>query len=680
MANCKQCNKVIPDGTEYCSECQEKESGKLKESYLDSLLNSVKDTKPGAEDIYKKNTKPKRSASEDDNIAHEPEEESEDIFPVSEADLEDFEEYNIDADIEAFNNDEFNNDDFISEEELYGQSLSDFHSQDDNEVKSDVEKEATETEELTNEKPIDEKSIEEKSIEEQPVEEQLTDGQLSEEEPLHNDEQETEVSEEAQVQEEDELQQDEGIGLSTMDDLQAETAGTLEAEEIEDTNEIEGEEDSLTDALHQVLNQEELLEDENFDPGDISDFLNNVDDSDVEPLSDSMTMIGEEDAKQLEETEATEQTEEEEDLLSLLNQIEPDDPVASDVKAINNMLQGIPVEEEFPADVGEVFSDALQVVTDLDDPSLEEASLGEQVVEIENEKKDRKAKKQKLKEKMKAELAAKEDKANDQPKKGFWQRLFANIEEDDEDESSIFSLGGTSKSSEKKSKKKAKKKNENASSTDGAENLEDALDDKKVKKALKKKEKQEKKKKAKEVIEVLDEIDEDKGRINRVGAAIVFIFFGLLALIVLVGTNVATYNLHINNASKYFEYHKYTEAYNEIYGIDVDEKDEVLYNKIMTVMYVNKQLNSYHSYYEMKKYPEALDSLLKGLNRYDRYIELATMLGIDDDMDYVRNQILSELDSVFHLTEEEALQIASMEDIADYSKKVYEVALQNMNN
>ena len=106
----------------------------------------------------------------------------------------------------------------------------------------------------------------------------------------------------------------------------------------------------------------------------------------------------------------------------------------------------------------------------------------------------------------------------------------------------------------------------------------------------------------------------------------------------------------------------------------------MLYNKIMTVMYVNKQLNSYHSYYEMKKYPEALDSLLKGLNRYDRYIELATMLGIDDDMDYVRNQILSELDSVFHLTEEEALQIASMEDIADYSKKVYEVALQNMNN
>ena len=100
----------------------------------------------------------------------------------------------------------------------------------------------------------------------------------------------------------------------------------------------------------------------------------------------------------------------------------------------------------------------------------------------------------------------------------------------------------------------------------------------------------------------------------------------------------------------------------------------------MTVMFVNKQLNSYNNYYALKKYPEALDSLLKGLSRYDKYIELATMLGIESDLDYVRAQILAELNNVFDLTEKEAAQILQYESMEDYSLSVYDVVLEKMNN
>ena len=139
-----------------------------------------------------------------------------------------------------------------------------------------------------------------------------------------------------------------------------------------------------------------------------------------------------------------------------------------------------------------------------------------------------------------------------------------------------------------------------------------------------------------------------------------------------------SYSLSIKNATDYFGRHKYTQAYNEVYGIDLKDEDIELYDKIMTVMFVNKQLNSYNCYYHMRKYPEALDSLLKGLQRYDKYAELATMLGIKTDLDYVRDQILAELYNVFGLTEEEALRIIDSENRMQYSIAVYDVVLENM--
>ena len=128
----------------------------------------------------------------------------------------------------------------------------------------------------------------------------------------------------------------------------------------------------------------------------------------------------------------------------------------------------------------------------------------------------------------------------------------------------------------------------------------------------------------------------------------------------------------------YFNRQKYTQAYNEVYGIELKDEDIELYDKIMTVMFVNKQLNSYNNYYHMRKYPEALDSLLKGLQRYDKYVELATLLGIKTDLDYVRNQIIAELYNVFSLTEEDAMNILNSESQAKYSIAVYDVVLENI--
>ena len=120
-------------------------------------------------------------------------------------------------------------------------------------------------------------------------------------------------------------------------------------------------------------------------------------------------------------------------------------------------------------------------------------------------------------------------------------------------------------------------------------------------------------------------------------------------------------------------FNKYTEAYEGIRGLDIKEKDMEIHDKIYTVMFVNKQLNSYNNFFAMGDYSSALDSLIKGLSRYDKYIALARQLGIHTDLDYVRKQIMAELQKVYGVSEREALELMEMTDRQEYSERIYEI-------
>lgn len=258
-------------------------------------------------------------------------------------------------------------------------------------------------------------------------------------------------------------------------------------------------------------------------------------------------------------------------------------------------------------------------------------------------------------------------------KPGIWARLFGNIH--DEKARKMYEYKGPvdeegnpipkpKKTKEQiKAEKEAKKKQQDEEKKEKADKAAE-------KKAAKEAKKQEKKaaKEAKKKKQLV--VEEDEGRINRVGATIVFAFFGIVAAIVIMGSNTFSYSQSIRNATKYFSRQKYNNAYEEVRGIHIKDKDAELYDKIMTVMYVNKQLNSYNNYYSVEMYPEALDSLLKGLQRYDEYLSTAKELGVKSDLDYVRNQILGELNSIYNLKEQDCYTIINSENQEIYSQRV----------
>lgn len=266
-------------------------------------------------------------------------------------------------------------------------------------------------------------------------------------------------------------------------------------------------------------------------------------------------------------------------------------------------------------------------------------------------------------------------------KNGIVNKLFANIHDAKSKRAYEKMLSEEEKKALKKKEREEKKAAKKAMKEDPAyiaeqEAKKKAKEEQKAQakavKEAKKKEKQElkKQKQAEEEAEAM----KDQGRINRVGAGIVFVCLGAFAASIIFGSSSFSYNQSVAKAKECFGNREYTEAYNELCGVNLKSEDVEMYDKVVTVMYVNKQLNSYNNFYAMQMYPEALDSLLKGLEKYDRYQEAAGQLGITDDLDYVREQILVELQNVFALSEGKAYEIINMETQQEYSQGVIEAA------
>ncbi len=266
------------------------------------------------------------------------------------------------------------------------------------------------------------------------------------------------------------------------------------------------------------------------------------------------------------------------------------------------------------------------------------------------------------------------DKAN-----GIFQKIFGNVPDENAEKAAAKEAERQAAKEAKKAAKKTKEeialeKQEKQKAKEEAAAIKKAEQEaKKAKKEEAKKLKLAEKAAAKEAREQ-EEAKEPVTRINRVGAGIVFATFAMVAIVIIVGNNSYAYSQCIAKAAAFFGQKEYTDAYNEIYGVKVKKSDEELKDQVMTVMFVEKQLNSFDNFFAMEMYPQALDSLLKGLRKYDKYLEQARSLGIENDVNYVRSKIISELKSAFNLSEKSAYKLLSISDPQEYTKQVMKAA------
>ena len=131
----------------------------------------------------------------------------------------------------------------------------------------------------------------------------------------------------------------------------------------------------------------------------------------------------------------------------------------------------------------------------------------------------------------------------------------------------------------------------------------------------------------------------------------------------------------IERAANYFANQKYRKAFDEIVGVEVKEKDEELKDRIYTVMYVERLYESYLNNEELNRPEKALDSLLRGVDKYYEHYEEAEQLGVTSDLDYSFNQIKTMLNEKYGITVEQAVEINAMENY-DYVQFIQSVVNQ----
>ena len=661
MAICKMCHKVIPDGKDFCDECEIKRANQADESYLDRLLSSVSsdsDAEPrrrSSESSEKSSDLPSMADIFAEVIAEE-KENSNNAAPV--ADDISFGDVPVSDDISfdpVMSDDAPMGDapvtDDISFEEAPGSDdisfdpvMSDDVPMGDAPVSDDISfGDAPGSDDIS----FDPVMSDDVPMGDAPVTDDISFGDAPASDDISFDD--VPVSADSA--------QDDGDDVSTF--------GGDPPSEIDSM---------ITDLLSEMPEDSPVPEEPMLDPDDIADIFSQQESADEQPAKSDLVDITDIDTVDIPVDIAPA----EQDILSV-DESAMVDPFGGDIAPSDLSdepeVQFVNPGDE-PAEENLLGADDLFALDDSAISPQDIVAIGEDegpidiMAEIESGA---------LEDKIKALDAPPKEEVN-KKKKSLFQRLFGNVveelteeqkearrkkaEEDEKNKAAI--LEAKKKSAEEaKAAKAAQKEIDKAEAEEKKKQAEEA-------KRKAREEAREKARKKKEAREALEVSDEDEGRINKVGAGILFILFGVIATFIILGTNTYTYNLSIENAQTDFLIRHYNEAYYDVYGLTIKDEDIELYDRIMTVMYVNSQLNSYHYYMKSHNDEKALNSLIKGLEKYEKYYMLATTLRITDDLEYVKTNILNELNK-FGITEEKAYSMMNMNDVVDYSEYIYEL-------
>lgn len=213
---------------------------------------------------------------------------------------------------------------------------------------------------------------------------------------------------------------------------------------------------------------------------------------------------------------------------------------------------------------------------------------------------------------------------------------------------------------ERKKKEKAEKKAEKKKLK------KEKQEARKAKRAEKRREKEKKKSEK-------PRIPEEKIKISISTLILIISFITAVVIVTIFGGKYFWYKIHIDEAADLLIDKKYTEAYNSVAGLKIKEKDMGLYRQLKTLMYIEKEYDSYFNCIKINMNKEALDSLLQGVEKYHVYKNDAAEYGVSKQADGIYADILKELSSTFGLTEEMANELVNITDSQEYSKKIADI-------
>ena len=192
-------------------------------------------------------------------------------------------------------------------------------------------------------------------------------------------------------------------------------------------------------------------------------------------------------------------------------------------------------------------------------------------------------------------------------------------------------------------------------------------DDKKGKKEKKKKEKK-KKEKAQPPAE-----PDNTPPLPKVPVILVFVMAASILVLVLAGTHLLGYSNSFADADQAFAEGRYSDAFQAVAGEKVKEKDTDTYEKYRITAMVSAEYEAYESMMDAEVYDMALDSLIRTVQRYDKYLQDAETYGCRGEFDKIESAAETALQQDFGLTAEDARTMYALSNKETYSREIYKV-------
>ena len=449
---------------------------------------------------------------------------------------------------------------------------------------------------------------------------------------------------------------------------------------IESSTEISDELPSLDEILEGVSSVDESI-DTSIDNTGLEGMFGEetLEDEDIAALLQDIENMGREEALNDSQNEVSEV-----ELEEMLSESED-----ADMSEIGDILikdeNNIPVDESLNENID--FTSGMLSEEELFD-GMEDILLDE-----EDNKKDKKKKKKKRVRKTKENNDSEEIDEIKEKGKGFFARLLdilvASDDEEDEGDQSVkfeesavdiaiegaaendsilaeLEQAGDSKKKKKDKKKKDKKGKKASQSPDGDFDEEGEATSEKDKKKDEKEKKKAEKARLKAEQKEREALMPKKKLPKKKVIPICILCFSLGVVITLCAFLMPS-ALDKKKAKEQYFKRNYEETYSLLKGHSLSEKEQLLYDRTVTLLQEERKLDSYNNYMLLDMKPEALNALVQGVKKYDELSARAAELQVTDELDNIYNQIIYELNSSFNVSIDKARQWINVEDVEEYS-------------
>ena len=244
-------------------------------------------------------------------------------------------------------------------------------------------------------------------------------------------------------------------------------------------------------------------------------------------------------------------------------------------------------------------------------------------------------------------------------KKGFFAKLLDLFTEEDEEEEEADQLQLSDEN-----KKILEEMDKGGKNKKGKKQKKP----KKEKQPKPKKPAKEKKKKEKPEKEDKPSVSEKKLSPKKI-LPIVVVCISLGAVILLLGNFLADYTAKRSGREAYYA-GDYQTCYQNLMGKELDETEQVMYSQSESILTIRMWLREYEVFVNEGSELEALDSLLQAVRDYPTLLNYATQWNAQDEVSLAFQNILNILSQKYHLSQEEAQQIADISDNVEYTKNV----------